>query len=297
MPPLEPLTIRAPPRGARFWQAVYRGLGIVAPPLVTCALLVWAATTVRQLLFEPMLDAARTSLAWALSDVRRNLEDLDPSTPETETTEGPFERLASGEYVPLEIAQAVEQGNGAAPLPATGRAVYERYVDSRLLIRPVVIPICVLAFVLILFLLGRFLAVGMGRALIDLLEQGLIRLPLVRSIYLSVKEVTRLLLSEVELSHARIVAVEFPSPGRWAVGFVTGESLPELRHAAHEPVLSVHVPYPPLLKGSLITVRKSQTIELNMTMDQAVQYVVSCGVLKPPQPLPKLPGVAQVSEE
>ena len=297
MPALESLPTDASRRRGRFWPAVSRGLGLAAPALLTFALLFWVAASIRQLLFEPVLDAARAGLAWSLADVRRSVEDLDPSTPETDTPDGPFVRVGKDEYVPLHIAQSVERSVGGGQMPATGLEAYQRYVDRRFLLRPIVIPLSVLAFVLVLFLLGKFLAGGIGRALVDLVEQGLSRLPLVRSIYLSVKEVTRLLLSEAEVSHARVVAVQFPSPGRWAVGFVTGEGIPQLRIIAGEPLLSVHVPYPPLLKGSVITVRKSQTIELNMTMDQAVQYVVSCGVLKPPPALPGPPGAALVTEE
>jgi uncharacterized membrane protein len=168
-------------------------------------------------------------------------------------------------------------------MPTTGREVYARYVDIRFLGRPIVIPLFLLVFLLSLYLLGRLLAVGIGRLLVETIEQGLGRLPLVRRLYPSVKQVTRLLFSEPEAGYTRVVAVEFPSPGTWAIGFVTGESLPQLGAAIDEPLLSIHVPYPPVLKGSVITVRKSKTIELNMTIDQAIQYVVSCGILRPPQ--------------
>ncbi len=73
------------------------------------------------------------------------------------------------------------------------------------------------------------------------------------------------------------------------MGFVTSESLPAIHEAAAEPVLAVLIPYSPLpVTGCTITVRKSECIDLNITFDQAAQFIVSCGVVVPP---PKLPTV------
>ncbi len=269
---------QTPPRP--FRRAVYRGLSLVTPPLVTIALLMWMAAAVRELFLEPMTRAVRAGLVWQVSDVRQGLADLNPTTPEIETRDGVFVRVGAKDYVPLEIAQTVRLIDGEQ-LPSTGRAVFERYIEIRYLRLPILLPVFLLLLVLVLYLVGKFLAVGIGRLVIDFIEQALRRVPLVRSLYPAVKQVTLLLLSQRESGYTRIVAVEFPSPGSWAIAFVTGESLPQIRAAAGEPVVSLHVPYPPVLKGSLITVRKSQTIDLAMTVDQAIQYVVSCGVLQP----------------
>jgi len=138
-------------------------------------------------------------------------------------------------------------------------------------------------FVLVLYLLGKFLAIGIGRFFWGLFERGIGSLPLVRNVYSSVKQVTDLMFNEHELEYTRIVAVEFPSKGIWSIGFVTGESLNDIRAAANEPVLAVLIPYSPLpITGATITVRKSETIDLNITVDQAFQFVVSCGVVVPP---------------
>jgi uncharacterized membrane protein len=273
----------SPPRTRSFRRAVYRGLSLVAPPLVTIAILIWMVTSIRQFLLEPVLNAARAALVWQLADVRHGLVDPDPTTTEFETPDGPYVRVGVNDYVPLHVARTVQDRLGTAPLPVTGRGMYQRYVDMRFLKLPLVVPLFLLVFILVLYLFGKFLALRVGELVFDFFEQGLGRLPLVRKVYPSVKQVTSLLLSERETGYTRIVAVEFPSPGTWAIGFVTGESLLQLGDAADEPVLSVHVPYPPVLKGSVITVKKSKTIDLNMTVDQAVQYVVSCGVLRPPQ--------------
>ena len=71
------------------------------------------------------------------------------------------------------------------------------------------------------------------------------------------------------------------------MGFVTNESLEAIHDAAGEPVLTVLLPYSPIPDtGCTIVVRKSECIDLNMTFDQACQFIVSCGVVVPPQQLP-----------
>jgi uncharacterized membrane protein len=66
------------------------------------------------------------------------------------------------------------------------------------------------------------------------------------------------------------------------MGFVTGESFLDIRNAADEPVLSVLMPTSPMpATGFTISVRKSETIDLNLTIDQAIQFCVSCGVVVP----------------
>ncbi len=114
-------------------------------------------------------------------------------------------------------------------------------------------------------------------------------MPGVRAIYSAVKQVSDFIFSERELKFTRIVAVEFPRKGIWSIGFVTSESLTAIHEVAGEPVLAVLVPYSPLpVTGCAITVRKSECIDLNITFDQACQFIVSCGVVVPPQQLQHL---------
>lgn len=278
----------APEPGTRpFRLAVLRGLTRLAPPLLTVAILLWIGYSVRRFVLDPMTYAARTGLVWALADVRKGTPDVPPGTTEIQTRDGPFVRVAANEFVPQEVVEIVRQHLGNRPLPADGRAIYRQYVDIQYVDTPWFTPVVLLLFVLLLYLLGRFLAQGIGGFFFALFERLMGRVPLVRKVYPSVKQVTSLLFSDQEVTALRIVAVEFPSKGLWTLGFVTGESLPELNAAAAEPVLSVHIPSPPVLKGSVITVRKSETIEMNMTVDQAVQFVVSCGILRPPQQIRK----------
>jgi uncharacterized membrane protein len=80
-----------------------------------------------------------------------------------------------------------------------------------------------------------------------------------------------------------VVAVEYPRKGMWQIAFVTGEGFKDLYEVAGEPVVSLLVSHSPIpATGFTCTALKRDTIELNITVDQAMQYIVSCGVVVPP---------------
>ncbi len=100
------------------------------------------------------------------------------------------------------------------------------------------------------------------------------------------KQVTDFMLSEGDIEYTRVVAVEYPRRGMWSLAFVTGEGLLDIRSAANEPVVTVLIPTSPApFTGFTVTVKKSEVVDLNITIDQAFQFIVSCGVVVPPQQL------------
>ncbi len=102
--------------------------------------------------------------------------------------------------------------------------------------------------------------------------------------YSSVKQVTDFMFTERELEYTRVVAVEYPRKGIWTVAFVTGDSLPNFATSPEEPLVSLLIPTSPMpFTGFTITVKKSETIDLDLTLDQAFQFIVSCGVVAPPE--------------
>jgi len=167
---------------------------------------------------------------------------------------------------------------------ASSKDIYERYVKVQILPRWRTIPVFLFFFVSLLYLLGRFLAAGVGRIFVNAVEALIGRLPVVRNVYSSVKQVTDFIFSEREIEFNRVVAVQYPRKGIWSVGFVTGESMLDIRSAANESVLSVLMPTSPMpATGFTVTVRKAETIDLDITIDQAIQFIVSCGVVVPLQ--------------
>jgi len=144
------------------------------------------------------------------------------------------------------------------------------------------IAVCLL--MLLIYLLGRIVTVRLGGWFVHKFESLFISsLPVVRHVYGSVKQVTDFLFSENQIEVRKVVAFEYPRKGIWSLGFVTGESLLDVSTDAGEPCVSILVPTSPMpMTGYTMSVPKSETIDLDLTVDQAFQYIVSCGVLVPP---------------
>jgi uncharacterized membrane protein len=134
-----------------------------------------------------------------------------------------------------------------------------------------------------LYFLGRFVTARMGQWLVTRFETlVLARVPIISSVYQSVKQVTDFFFSERPIAYNRVVAIEFPRRGVWTIGFAMGESLVEMTLAAGEQMISVMVPAAPMpMTGWVVSVPKSAIIDLNITLEQAFQYYLSCGVLVP----------------
>jgi uncharacterized membrane protein len=195
----------------------------------------------------------------------------------------PYHQAADGQFVPADDYEEVETLYGPAQMPPTAKEIYRAYVEHKWLPPHIKIPVFLCAFLLGLYLLGKFLAAGVGRFFWLQFERLIIRVPLVRNVYSSVKQVTDFVFSEREIEYTRVVAVEYPRRGIWQLAFVTGESLLDISAAANEPLLTVFFPCSPMpVTGFTAVVKRSETLDLNITMEQALQFMVSCGVVVPP---------------
>ncbi len=172
-------------------------------------------------------------------------------------------------------------------MPRTGKYVYQMYLRVTYLRPSVMIPLFLCIFILVTYLLGKLIAAGVGRFTVGLVEMGIARVPLVRNVYSAVKQVSGFLLNERKMDVSRVVAVEYPRKGVWAIGLVTGEGVPDIEGLAGEPCLSVMICTSPMpMAGFTINVRRSEVVDLNITLDQAIQFIVSCGVIVPPPHVP-----------
>ncbi len=269
-----------------FRRAVLRGLGVLLPPLLTVVIFLWVGSTVVRYILTPLEDAARYVLVEYASDIKPR--DAFPAERVVQgrvaTPDGEYIRTGDRQFVPTLVYSEVQENLGSATMPDSAKGVYELYMEHRWLRREVVIPIFTCGFILVLYLLGKFLAAGVGRFFWSQFERIIDRLPIVRNVYSSVKQVTDFVFTDPDLEYTRVVAIEYPRRGIWTVAFVTGESMLDIESAANESVMSVLVPTSPMpFTGFTVTVKKSETLDLNITLDQAFQFIVSCGVVVPPQ--------------
>lgn len=139
----------------------------------------------------------------------------------------------------------------------------------------------ILAFVLV-YVFGRFVASFFGRLIWRFVERWFFRLPVVKQIYPSVKQVTDFLLTERKMSFSRVVAVEYPRKGVWSVGLVTSDGMRTLHEAIGGNLVTIFVPSSPTpVTGYTITVKREETIDLPLSIDDALRFTVSGGVIMP----------------
>jgi len=125
-----------------------------------------------------------------------------------------------------------------------------------------------------------------GRRVIRMGEHLLLKVPLVRVIYPYVKQVTDFLLTEKSLRFHTVVAVEYPRRGIYSMGFVTGQGLRTLKDELGEEMIHLFIPSSPTpITGYVIFVKRSEAIELPITVDQALRFAISGGVIVPPHEL------------
>jgi uncharacterized membrane protein len=151
---------------------------------------------------------------------------------------------------------------------------------------------------LILLLTGMVAANILGQQLLRWWEGLLNRIPVVRSIYSGVKQVSDTLLSTKGNSFRKVVLVEFPQRGQWTLGFVVGS--PGERVAGHldgDDYLTVYCSTAPNpTSGYVIYVRAAEVRELDVSVDDALKFHVSLGVVSPGNSAGRPPAVPAVPE-
>jgi uncharacterized membrane protein len=140
----------------------------------------------------------------------------------------------------------------------------------------------------VLLALAILLAVGaitsnfLGKKLVVWNDAILHRIPVVRSIYSSVKKVSDTLFSENGNAFRTAVLVQWPRADVWTIGFVTGVPGGDVANHLLGDYLSVYVPTTPNPTGGyFVMLRRSDCIELRMSVDEALRYVISMGVVAP----------------
>ena len=143
---------------------------------------------------------------------------------------------------------------------------------------------------LVLLSIGALASNIIGNRLVSWWHSLLHRIPVVRSIYSGVKQVSDTLFSEKGNAFRKALLVQWPHPGMWSIGFLTGS--PDggvLHHLQQTPgvgeqdeFVSVFVPTTPNPTGGyFVMVRRADCVELAMSVDQALTYIVSMGVIAP----------------
>lgn len=134
----------------------------------------------------------------------------------------------------------------------------------------------------IVFLTGVIVANLFGRKLVALWEAILARIPLVRTVYASVKQVVETVLSSNGNSFRKVLLIEYPRKGLWTIALHTGSVIDEVQEKTGQEVINIFVPTTPNpTSGFFIMVPVEDVIELEMSVDEALKLIISLGVVSP----------------
>ncbi len=137
-----------------------------------------------------------------------------------------------------------------------------------------------------LTLIGAATAGYLGRILLRLSERILARMPIVRGVYAAVKQIFETVLAKQSTSFREVVLVEWPRREMWTIGFVTASVEGEIGNLAGQDAIAIYVPTTPNPTGGyLVFVPRRDVVTLGMSVEDAIKYVISTGIVTPGETL------------
>ena len=136
--------------------------------------------------------------------------------------------------------------------------------------------------VAILVITGMFAANLLGRRLVSVWEMALGKIPLVRTIYNSVKQISTTLLASQSNSFRKVVLIEYPRKDCWCIGFLSNEQVETDHSITDQQLQSIYLPTTPNpTSGFNLLIPKRDIIELDMSVEDGFKFIISMGVIVP----------------
>ena len=283
---------------SNFRKFFVRGLAILLPSVLTIWILLAAYQFVQSRIAEPINQGVRElvlrTTPWprpdedALTDRLEEMRDRFFETREGRNwlATNRANRLAAG----LEPRTAAEVQPEEVIAPRVHRATAMELRRDRLgewwasyfLVMDL---IGLVIAIILIYMAGLLLGSYIGRRLYQRGEEVLNRLPLIGRVYPAVKQVTDFVVGQERemVSFNRVVAIQYPRKGLWSVGLVTGDTMRAIQSEVGTDCMTVFIPSSPTpFTGYVITVPKDEVIDLPITIEDAMKFAVSGGVLVPP---------------
>lgn len=251
-----------------------RGLAILLPSILTLWILFQLGLFVFKNVAAPINAGIQSVVLFTLPRVitdEDRLPDFARVSEEELSREIRRRDLLEEELTPARL-DAIEDG--------IRHAKYQEIWDERWYLKGVGLVVAIVAIYLAGLLLGNYL----GKSIYTRLEGLIARVPGFKQIYPHVKQLVDMIFGEDKSKKAfnEVVLIEYPGEGCWTVGLVTGKSFQMVRDEVDEEMISVLIPTSPTpMTGFVINVRRADAKTLDMTVDQAIRFVVTAGVLTP----------------
>lgn len=140
----------------------------------------------------------------------------------------------------------------------------------------------VIVGILVLIFTGMLAANLFGRRLVSIGESILGRIPVVRTIYSSIKQVLETVLTSNSKAFRKVVLIEFPRKDVWSIGFLTSDGLPQASTISGHQLESVFIPTTPNpTNGFIVMFPEQDIIPLDITIEDAFKFIISMGVVLP----------------
>ena len=248
-----------------FKRFFLRGLVIVLPTVLTLWIVVKAYQFVDSSIAEPINRGVRLAIV-ELAPAWQPLRSItDPA--EVELNEELARRIAGGNKIEKE-----------ALLIEMRRATVARWWEDRWYMDLIGLVVAIVS----VYVAGRLLGGFFGRRIYTRIERFITSLPVFKQVYPYVKQIVDFLFSDDKaIKFNRVVVIEYPRKGIWSLGFMTGGTMRAIaRHAGDS--VTVFIPSSPTpFTGYTITVKKDEVIDVPVSVEEALRFVVSGGVLVP----------------
>ncbi len=271
---------------ADFRRFFVRGLGVLLPSVLTIWLVVQAYKFVKDRVAEPINQITRVvvikTLPLIVTDATAHPEWYKVTDQEIqdEATRRRAEKLPDPENREIIVAELRMKG-------LTQWWQRREWLDAIGLILAIVL----------FYLAGRIFGGFIGRRVQNRIESTLARVPIFKQVYPYVKQLVDFMLGETKIEFKRVVFIEYPRKGIWSLGFATGAPPTPVQNLRPEELVTVFVPSSPTpFTGYTLTIARSEIIEADYTVEEALRFTVSGGVLVPrvhPAPPPRLPNAGQ----
>jgi uncharacterized membrane protein len=249
-----------------FKRFFVRGLVVLLPSVLTLWIVVKAYQFVDNTIAEPINGWVRVGLIQAAGQWEPLRRHFDP-TP-----------LAIEREVHSREAAGVKTPSRARIRSELRAANVRQWWADRWYLDLIGIVVAIVA----VYVAGRLLGGFFGRQIYRRLERFITALPVFKQVYPYVKQIVDFLFSEERpIKFNRVVVVEYPRKGIWSVGFLTGQTMKTIAKSSGDAV-TIFVPSSPTpFTGYTITVPRSEVVELPITVEEAIRFAVSGGVLIP----------------
>jgi uncharacterized membrane protein len=245
-----------------------RGLAVLLPSVLTLWLIVKAYQFIDSTIAEPINRGIRAAFI--------QVPKYFPSVADT------FTMTPSQKALETAAAAANINPSNTEELNTLSQELFAASVNTWWVDHPWMNLLGLIVAAFVVYISGRLVGGLIGRAFYRRIERIMVAVPVIRKVYPYIKQLVDFLISDEDKpKFSRVVAVEYPRKGIWSVGFMTGGSLQSIEKQLPDSI-TVFIPSSPTpFTGYTITVQKKDTIDLPISVEEAIRFSVSGGVLVP----------------